>query len=100
MSKGGTFLANLVLRTELSDMTSGFQLFRREILEKILEKGIFSKGPFFQTEMKAYCINTRFAEVPICYSMASHNVGVGSIKESLTQLRRLYSLKRSGKLAI
>lgn len=100
VSRGGTILANMVLRTRLTDMTSGFQLFRRDILEKILEKGIYSRGPFFQTEMKAYCINTRFKEVPITYSMASHSVGVGSIKESLRQLRRLYALKKAGALPI
>ena len=81
-------------------MTSGFQLFRREILQKILEKGIFSKGPFFQTEMKAYCMRTSYAEVPITYCMASHSVGVGSVKESFHQLRRLLALKRGNTLAI
>jgi dolichol-phosphate mannosyltransferase len=100
VSRGGTLLANLVLKTKLSDMTSGFQLFKRKILERILEKGIYSRGPFFQTEMKAYCYNLNFAEVPITYSMASHSVGAGSIKESLRQLRRLFELKRSGSLAI
>jgi dolichol-phosphate mannosyltransferase len=100
VSRGGTILANLVLRTELSDMTSGFQLFRTEILKKILEKGLYSRGPFFQTEMKAYCARTKFAEVPITYSMASHPVGLGSIQESLQQLRRLYDLKRAGTLTI
>jgi dolichol-phosphate mannosyltransferase len=100
ISRGGTLLTNLILGTKLSDMTSGFQLFKREILEKILEKGIFSRGPFFQTEMKAYCYKTRYAEVPIVYSMASHSVGAASIKESFTQLKRLAALKRSGELAI
>jgi dolichol-phosphate mannosyltransferase len=54
VSRGGTILANLVLRTKLSDMTSGFQLFKRDILQSILDKGVYSRGPFFQTEMKAY----------------------------------------------
>jgi hypothetical protein len=81
-------------------MTSGFQLFKRPVLESILEKGIYSRGPFFQTEMKAYCCNLNYAEVPIVYSMASHGVGAGSIKESLQQLGRLFELKRSGTLAI
>lgn len=100
ISKGGTILTNLVLRTKLTDMTSGFQLFKRPVLEKILEKGIYSRGPFFQTEMKAYCVKTNHTEVPITYSMASHSVGMGSIKESFRQLRRLASLKRSDSLAI
>lgn len=100
ISHGGTVITNLLLRTKLSDMTSGFQLFRRDILEKLLKKGIVSRGPFFQTEMKAYCMNTRYAEVPITYSMASHNVGAGTIQESFKQLWRLYSLKRARQLTI
>lgn len=100
ISQGGTLVTNLLLRTKLSDMTSGFQLFRRDILEEILRKGIVSRSPFFQTEMKAYCMRKHFAEVPITYSMASHNVSAGSVKESFQQLFRLYSLKKSGRLAI
>jgi dolichol-phosphate mannosyltransferase len=100
VSRGGTLLTNLVLRTKLSDMTSGFQLFKREVLVDILAKGIFSRGPFFQTEMKAYCHKLNYTEIPITYSMASHSVGAGSIKESLTQLRRLYRLKQAGSLYI
>lgn len=100
LSRGGTKVTNLLLRTRLSDMTSGFQLFRREVLEKILAKGIFSKGPFFQTEMKSYCLNLRIAEVPIVYSAASHNVAMGSIRESFQQLSRLFALKRAGTLPL
>jgi dolichol-phosphate mannosyltransferase len=100
ISRGGTLLTNLLLRTRLSDMTSGFQLFKREVLEAVLHKGIFSRGPFFQTEMKAYCYRLNFAEIPITYSMASHAVGASSIKESLQQLWRLYQLKLSGTLAL
>jgi dolichol-phosphate mannosyltransferase len=100
ISRGGTILTNLLLNTKLSDMTSGFQLFKGEVLEKILTKGIYSRGPFFQTEMKAYCYHLHFAEIPITYSMASHAVGSASIKESFQQLWRLFELRRSGKLAI
>lgn len=100
LSRGGTVLTNLLLRTQLTDMTSGFQLFRSEILDKILAKGIFSRGPFFQTEMKAYCTDLKVAEVPIVYSMASHNVAMGSVRESFEQLGRLFALKRSRSLSI
>jgi dolichol-phosphate mannosyltransferase len=100
VSRGGTILTNLILRTKLSDMTSGFQLFKRTVLEDIVKKGIYSRGPFFQTEMKAYCSKLNYAEVPIVYSMASHAVGASSIKESLRQLRRLYQLKRAGALSL
>jgi dolichol-phosphate mannosyltransferase len=100
ISRGGTFLSNLILSTKLSDMTSGFQLFRRDVLERILQKGIVSRGPFFQTEMKAYCQGLHVAEVPITYSMASHAVGMASLRESLVQLKRLYRLKNKDMLTI
>src|SRR5689334_9566374 len=64
ISRGGTFLANLLLGTKLKDMTSGFEMFKRDTLAEILRKGIRSRGPFFQTEIKAYCRNLRIAEVP------------------------------------
>ena len=35
LSGGGTLLSNLVLGTRLKDMTSGFEAFQREILEKM-----------------------------------------------------------------
>ncbi len=100
LSRGGTILTNLLLRTRLTDMTSGFQLFRSEILKRVMAKGIMSRGPFFQTEMKAYCADLNVAEVPIVYSMASHNIGTGSIRESFEQLGRLFALKRSRSLSI
>src|SRR5207302_9344077 len=53
-SLGGTILSNMLLGTCLSDMTSGFELFKREALEAILSRDILSRGPFFQTEIKAF----------------------------------------------
>ena len=67
ISKWGTALVNAVLGTRLSDMTSGYQLFRRETLIYVLERGIRSNAHFFQTEMKVHCRNMRLAEVPIRY---------------------------------
>ena len=92
ISKGGTLLANLLLRTRLHDMTSGFQLFKAGALKKILAQGIFSQGPFFQTEMKVYAhrLNMRFAELPIVYRFASHQVGRRALSDAIRQLWRLY----------
>ncbi len=100
VSQGGTVLANLVLGTKLADMTSGFQLFRAAVLRKILEKGLYSKGPFFQTEMKAYCAKLNITEVPITYRAANHSVGSQHITESFKQLQRLKNLKRRDQLYI
>lgn len=93
ISRGGTFLANLLLGTKLKDMTSGFEMFTRRALSEILKKGIRSRGPFFQTEIKAYCRHLRIHEVPIQYRAASHPVSNTAIKDSFSNLWRLFRLR-------
>ncbi len=79
-------------------MTSGFEMFTRRALEEILRKGIRSRGPFFQTEIKAYCRNLRIAEVPIQYRAASHDVNNAALKDSFSNLWRLFRLRMHGRL--
>ena len=99
ISKGGSVLANLLLGTRLADMTSGFELFTRKTLAWVLdERGIASRGPFFQTEIKTYCRNLKITEVPIHYRAASHDVGQSALKDSFKNLLRLWKLKRKGEL--
>ncbi len=88
ISWGGTFLSNLLLSTRLSDMTSGFEIFKRQVLEQAIPH-IHSRGPFFQTEIKAYCHRFNYTEVPIVYRAASHNVSNASLKDALRNLWRL-----------
>jgi dolichol-phosphate mannosyltransferase len=98
LSGGGTFLVNLLLGTRLHDMTSGYQLFSREALQHVLERGIRSRGHFFQTEMKVYCRGFDVAEVPIHYRAASDSVSRGVVKDALVQLWRLFRLRLAGQL--
>jgi dolichol-phosphate mannosyltransferase len=98
LSRFGTALSNLMLHTRLEDMTSGFQLFSRRAIESILERGIHSRGPFFQTEMKAYCHRMQIAEVPITYSGGSHAIGLPALVDSIAGLLRLYRLRLQGQL--
>ncbi len=98
LSGGGTFIANLLLGTRLRDMTSGFQLFTRRALEKVLSRGIHSRGHFFQTEMKAYSRHMAVAEVPIHYRSASASVSLAVIKDALANLWRLFRLRLAGAL--
>ena len=98
VSRGGTFITNLLLGTKLSDMTSGFELFSRPVLEQVLERGIQSRGPFFQTEIKTYCRGLRWTEVPIQYRAASHNISNASLKDAFSNLWRLFRLRISGQL--
>jgi dolichol-phosphate mannosyltransferase len=98
LSTGGTFLTNMLLGTKLHDMTSGYQLFSRRALEKVLARGIRSRGHFFQTEMKAYCRHLAVAEVPILYRAASPSVNGNVVKDALRNLWRLFRLRLTGQL--
>jgi dolichol-phosphate mannosyltransferase len=98
ISRGGTFLANLLLGTKLRDMTSGYELFSRAVLQEILERGIQSRGHFFQTEIKAYCRKWMVVEVPIHYRAASPSVNFSVLRDAFVNLWRLFRLRLSGGL--
>jgi dolichol-phosphate mannosyltransferase len=93
VSWGGTALANLLLGTRQTDMTSGFELFSRATLSMVMARGIQSRAHFFQTEIKTYCRNLKFVEVPITYKAASPRLSSSAIKEAFHQLWRLFQLR-------
>ncbi|HVF67502.1 MAG TPA: glycosyltransferase [Pyrinomonadaceae bacterium] len=99
ISRGGTMLANLLLGTKLHDMTSGFELFSRAALQYVLERGVHSRGHFFQTEIKALCHAFPIAEVPIHYRAASASVNNTVLKDAFKNLWRLFRARLSGELA-
>lgn len=90
LSRFGGIVSNLLLGTNLGDMTSGFILYSRAALEQVISQGIESKGPFFQTEMKYHARNLRFVEVPITYSGASHHIGKKAMDDAKFHLKRLF----------
>jgi dolichol-phosphate mannosyltransferase len=95
VSQGGTLLTNLLLKTRLTDMTSGFELFSRSALQMVLARGIASRAHFFQTEIRYYCSNLNIAEVPITYKAASPRLSASSVSEAFRQLWRLYRLGKN-----
>ncbi len=98
LSRAGTILTNLLLGTKLKDMTSGFEMFTSDALRKVLDRGISSRGHFFQTEIKAYCRNLRIVEVPIHYRAPSKNVNAAVIMDAFTNLFRLFRKRLAGNL--
>jgi dolichol-phosphate mannosyltransferase len=98
ISRGGSILTNLLLGTKLKDMTSGFEMFTSGALRKVLDKGIRSRGHFFQTEIKTYCRDMRIAEVPIHYRAPSQNVTMAIIIDALKNLLRLFGKHLAGNL--
>jgi dolichol-phosphate mannosyltransferase len=98
ISYAGSILTNLLLGTKLKDMTSGFEMFTSTALRKVLDKGIRSRGHFFQTEIKTYCRNMRVIEVPIHYRAPSQNVTVAVLIDAFSSLFRLFRKRLAGNL--
>ena len=93
LSKMGTLLSKIFLGCKLSDMTSGFQGFHRNIVEKIINHKFRSTGHFYQTELRYLLRNYRIAEVPIHYTAPSPSVNNQSILNSLSTLAWLFYKK-------
>ncbi|WP_101443661.1 glycosyltransferase [Pontibacter ramchanderi] len=83
LSKGGTLLTNLLLGTKLKDMTSGYQGFRLEVVERFLTYKLLSKAHFYQTELRYLLRKTRYIEVPIHYRSPSPRVSKKAVKNAL-----------------
>ncbi|KAK7468400.1 dolichol-P-mannose synthesis [Stygiomarasmius scandens] len=68
VSRGANFLAATVLNPGVSDLTGSFRLYRREVLQKIIEV-TQSKGYVFQMEMmvRAKSMGFTVGEVPITF---------------------------------
>jgi len=98
VSWGGTWVANLLLGTKLFDMTSGFELFKREALVQILQKGVLSHGPFFQTEIRTFAHRFKIIEVPIVYNASTGHVHRKAILDAFRNLYRLFLLRLKGEL--
>lgn len=96
LSRSGSILTNFLLGTKLKDMTSGFEMFTRAALQAVLDRGIRSRGHFFQTEIKVYCRNLRIVEVPIHYRVTSQNVNTAVIIDAFRNLFRLFKERLAG----
>ncbi|XP_044517042.1 dolichol-phosphate mannosyltransferase subunit 1 isoform X1 [Gracilinanus agilis] len=66
--RGANFLTQILLRPGVSDLTGSFRLYRKEVLQKLMEKCV-SKGYVFQMEMivRARQLNYTIGEVPISF---------------------------------
>jgi dolichol-phosphate mannosyltransferase len=93
LSKGGTVLARWLLGARLHDMTSGYQAFRRSVLEKVVAHPLRSKAHFYQTELRHLLRRQKWIEVPIHYRAPSPRVSRNAIRNSLAVLA-YYWLRR------
>lgn len=92
LSKSGTILANIVLRTGLHDMTSGYEAFSVDVLDKMNFNAFLSRGHMFQTEMKYYCRKYSYQEIPFVYIGGDSTL---KIKTVVSALEILFQLKKN-----
>jgi dolichol-phosphate mannosyltransferase len=97
LSKGGSILAQILLGAKLSDMTSGFQAFRRSVLLRVVDFPLLSKAHFYQTELRYLLRKQKLIEVPIHYRAPSPRVSKGAIRNSLDVLSHYFLLRLLGK---
>lgn len=97
LSKGGTLLARWLLGARLSDMTSGFQGFRRCVLLKVVEYPLLSRAHFYQTELRHLLRGQKLIEVPIHYRAPSPRVSQGAIRDSVAVLGHYFFRRLRGR---
>ena len=70
VSRGGCWYARTVLGVEVRDLTGGFKVFRREVLETLDLHWVRSQGYAFQVELTYRAIQAGFRvrEVPIVFT--------------------------------
>jgi len=96
-SKFGTWFSNLLLGTNLYDMTSGYQGFRTEIVRKFVNYDLRSVAHFYQTELRYLLRKYSYKEIPITYHATSSGVSNQSIKNSLAVLFYYFFFRVKGK---
>lgn len=97
LSKGGTLLARVLLGARLTDMTSGYQAFRRETLIALTSHPLKSKAHFYQTEVRHLLRRHKWIEVPIHYRAPSPSVSRGAILNSIRVLLEYTLLRVTGR---
>ena len=94
-SKCGSLLSKIFFSMKISDTTSGYQMFQRKIVSKIIKNGLLSRDRFFQTEIKIYTRAKKIKEVPIQYICKTHSVSFYSVLESIYLLILIRCFKKN-----
>jgi dolichol-phosphate mannosyltransferase len=94
LSRAATVYVRFITGMPLTDATSGFKCWRREVLEAIDLDRIFSGGYLFQVEMsyRTYQKKFRIAEIPIIFverRLGRSKMDLGIIVEAILGVVRL-----------
>jgi dolichol-phosphate mannosyltransferase len=103
VSRGGSLYARTVLGIPVHDTTSGFKVYRREVLEAIDPTRIASRGYAFQIETVFRALRAGFTveEVPIRFSDRTEGgskMGPGIVLEAVARVPALRLAAARGRL--
>ncbi|MGN0868079.1 MAG: glycosyltransferase [Akkermansia sp.] len=82
LSKFGSLLARVLLGCPMRDVTSGYEAFSYELMEKLLAYPLRSKAHFYQTELRYLCRHRNWIEIPIHYTAPSPRVSPKALKNA------------------
>jgi dolichol-phosphate mannosyltransferase len=97
ISRGGSLYARFILGIPVYDLTGGFNLWKREVLERIDLTRVKSEGYAFQIELKyrAFKNGFRFLEFPIIFKDRRQGKSKMSKKIILEAIYRVWQLRFS-----
>lgn len=95
LSRLGNVYARLMLGIPIHDATSGYRVYRRDLLERLLETPVVTDGYGFQIElvMRADRLGYHVGEAPITFREREH--GESKISRSIV-VEALWSVTRWG----
>lgn len=83
ISRGGSLYAQILLGLSIRDLTGGFKVYRRKVLETIDLDAIHSKGYAFQIETTYRAIKAGFRVVEVPIVFADREVGGSKMSRSI-----------------
>ena len=97
ISKGGSLYSRLILSCPVRDMTGGYNMWKRETLEKIHLDRLMSKSYSMQIEMKfrTYCAGCSIKEIPIIFTDRIHGISKISNNTILEALGIIWKIKKA-----
>jgi dolichol-phosphate mannosyltransferase len=102
VSRAGCLYARTILRLPQHDLTGGYKVLRRELLEAIELESVRSQGYVFQVEItyRAVLAGFRVEEVPITFRDRTQGASKMSAWIALEAMWRVPRLRRSARAAV
>ena len=97
LSRTANFVAQIMLRSRIKDLTGGFKCFQRKALEKINLERVSSEGYVFQVEMNHWARREglKTSHIPICFTERRKGISKMGKDEALGGLKQLIHLMLS-----